>query len=259
MTEPRPELPEGGTEPGDGAQSQTVRAQMRLRELILGGELEAGSRIAELALVERLRMSRTPIRMALVRLHEEGLLELLASGGFSVKAFSEADVHDALEIRGTLEGLAARMAAERGVPDALLAQARDCVARIDELLEPEALSEARFDGYVAQNERFHRLLAQMCGSPSVQRQLARAMMLPFASPNSFLPLRGRAPDGRRNLLVAQEQHRAVLEAIARREGARAEALMREHARLARGKLSHAMLSRALDQVPGAALIRPPAG
>ena len=84
--------------------SQTVRVQLRLRELILGGELKPGARIAELTLVERLNASRTPIRMALVRLQEEGLLEALPHGGFAVKDFSEADIHDAIELRGTLSG-----------------------------------------------------------------------------------------------------------------------------------------------------------
>ena len=88
----------------DGQSSQTVKALLSLRDLILTGELKAGDRISELAVVERLGVSRTPIRMALVRLEEEGLLELIPSGGFSVKAFSERDITDAIEIRGTLEG-----------------------------------------------------------------------------------------------------------------------------------------------------------
>src|SRR5947207_4679399 len=115
----------------DTGVSQTVKAQLRLRELIVGGELKPGSRIAELSLVERLGASRTPIRMALVRLEEEGLLEALPNGGFAVRDFSEADIRDAIEVRGTLEGLAARLAAERGITSVLLAEARDWIARID--------------------------------------------------------------------------------------------------------------------------------
>ncbi len=111
----------------DGAGSQTVRAQLRLRELILGGELAPGARIPELALVERLGVSRTPVRAALVRLAEEGLLEALPGGGFAVRDFSETDICDAIELRGTLEGLAARLAAERGVGAVVLAGFRDCL------------------------------------------------------------------------------------------------------------------------------------
>jgi GntR family transcriptional regulator of vanillate catabolism len=241
---------------GTASTSQTVRTQLRLRELIVGGELKPGSRIAELTLVERLGASRTPIRMALVRLQEEGLLEALPNGGFAVKDFSESDIHDAIELRGTLEGLAARLAAERGVGAVLLADARDCLSRIDDLLAPRELTDDSFTGYVEQNGRFHSLLAEMAGSELVQRQLERAKTLPFASPNGFVMVQSTGPDARDVLIVAQEQHRSVVEAIVQREGARAEALMREHARIAHRNLRQALQShQALKLLPGASLIR----
>lgn len=241
----------------DGAAvSQTVRVQLRLRELIVGGELKPGTRIAELALVERLGASRTPIRMALVRLQEEGLLEALPNGGFAVRDFSEHDIHDAIEVRGTLEGLAARLAAERGVSPVLLAEARDCLERIDALLAEPALSEASFSGYVEQNGRFHALLTEMAGSDLVARQIERAVQLPFASPNGFVMVQATGPRARDALVVAQHQHRAVVDAIVQREGARAEALMREHARIAHDNLREALRShQTLQLVPGASLIR----
>ena len=243
--------------PDDGAAlSQTVRTQLRLREMIVGGELKPGVRIAELALVERLGASRTPIRMALVRLQEEGLLAALPNGGFTVKDFSESDIHDAIELRGTLEGLAARLAAERGVGAVLLAEARDCLARIDALLAESELSEASFTGYVEQNGRFHALLAEMAGSELVARQIERATMLPFASPNGFVLVQSTGPRARDTLVVSQAQHRSVIEAIVRREGSRAEALMREHARIAHANLREALQShKTLQMVPGVNLIR----
>lgn len=236
--------------------SQTVRVQLRLRELILGGELKPGARIAELTLVERLGASRTPIRMALVRLQEEGLLEALPHGGFSVKDFSEYDIHDAIELRGTLEGLCARLAAERGVSTVLMTEARDCVEQIDALLAAPSLSEESFTGYVQHNGRFHDLLAEMSGSDMVRRQLERAKTLPFASPNGFVLARSTGPDARDALVVAQAQHRGVLDAIRQREGSRAESLMREHARIAHGNLRAALADhRSWQRVPGASLIR----
>ena len=93
--------------------SVQVRALLQLRELILSGELAGGSRITELAVVQRLGASRTPVRAALMRLEQEGLLEALPSGGYAIKTFSERDVSEAIELRGTLEGLSARLAAER--------------------------------------------------------------------------------------------------------------------------------------------------
>ena len=236
--------------------SRTVRTQLRLRELILGGELRPGQRIAEMGLVERLGASRTPIRMALARLQEEGLLEALPHGGYAVKDFSEADVADAIELRGTLEGLAARLAAERGVTSVVMLEARECLARIDTVLAPPRLDDDSFGAYVEWNGRFHALLGEMSGSDVVMRQVERAKLLPFASPNGFVLAQPIGPAARDMLVVAQSQHRAVLEAIAHRESARAEALMREHARIAHGQLREALQNQqVLQRVPGASLIR----
>ena len=236
--------------------SQTVKAQLRLRELILGGDLVAGDRVTELALVDRLGVSRTPVRAALLALQDEGLLEPLPGGGCAVKAFSEAQIRDAIEVRGTLEGLAARLAAERGVAPSLLALAAQTLARIDALLAAPALTERSFSGYVDDNARFHALLASMADSEAVQRQTERAAAQPFASPSAFVMAATAGPQARDQLVVAQAQHHAVLEAIERREGARAEALMREHSRIAHRNLSDALTSRnGLRGLPGAGLIR----
>jgi len=109
-----PETSKRGAPPEKGADravSQTLKALLDLRELVLRGELRPGERVSELQMVERLGVSRTPVRTALVRLQDEGLLEAIPSGGFAVKAFTEREVLEAIEIRGTLEGLAARLAA----------------------------------------------------------------------------------------------------------------------------------------------------
>lgn len=236
--------------------SQTVKAQLRLRELIVSGELEPGERVPELALVERLGVSRTPVRTALQALQGEGLLDILPGGGYAVKAFGEAEVRDAIEVRGTMEGLAARLAAERGAAPLLLTEARECLAAIDALLAAPSLDETAFQGYIEHNARFHALLAEMAGSDVVQRQVERAAALPFASPNGFVMARTEGAGARDTLVVAQAQHHAVLEAISAGEGARAESLMREHARVAQKNLSQTLASRqALLRVPGARLIR----
>jgi GntR family transcriptional regulator, vanillate catabolism transcriptional regulator len=239
----------------DSSASQAVKAQLWLRELILAGELPGGARIAELAIVERLGVSRTPIRAALMRLEQEGLLEALPSGGYAVRTFSEGDVCDAIEMRGTIEGLAARLAAERGVPNALLDEARSCLERIDAVLGQPALDEEAFTRYVSLNETFHNLLRDMAGSELVARELDRVVRLPFASPSAFVVVQANSPQARDMLVVAQDQHRQVLDAIQVREGSRAESIMREHARIARRNLREAMLSHDLDRMPAVRLIR----
>lgn len=239
----------------EAASSQAVKAQLRLREMILAGELPSGTRIAELSIVEKLGVSRTPIRAALVRLEQEGLLDALPGGGFAVRTFSEGDVSDAIELRGTIEGLAARLAAERGVPAGVLAEARACLARIDEVLDRPALDDDAFLHYVTLNQAFHNLLARMCASAVIRREIERVVNLPFASPSAFVVLQSDSPRARDMLVVAQDQHRQVLDAIERREGARAEGIMREHARIARRNLAEAMAEHNLHRMPAVRLIR----
>ena len=236
----------------DRSVSQTVKAQLALRDQILSGALRPGERISELQAVETTGASRTPVRMALVRLEEEGLLEAIPSGGFMVKAFSERDVLDSIELRGTLEGLAARFAAERGVSARELEPLRECHAAIDEL----PISVDAFSAYVTLNARFHALLTELSRSPPLIRQIDRAAALPFASPSGFVMAQSALPEAQQILIIAKEHHRIVIDAIENREGARAEAVMREHARLAVRILRLALRNRThLDLLPALALIK----
>lgn len=236
--------------------SQAIKAQQRLREWILAGDLPSGARIAELALVDRLGMSRTPIRAALMHLKQEGLLAPLPGGGYAVRTFSEREVADAIELRGTLEGLAARLAAERGVRAALLHQARACLDQIDAVLQAASLNDETFSDYVALNGQFHKQLSEMADSAVLAREIERASSLPFASASGFVGVHIHDSHARDTLVVAQHQHRQVLDAIERREAGRAEAIMREHSRIARQNMQFALRDPAASGMPGVQLIRP---
>ena len=241
--------------------SAQLRALLQLREMILAGELPGGTRIAELSIVEKLGVSRTPIRAALMRLAQEGLLEALSSGGYAVRTFSERDVTDAIELRGTLEGLSARLAAERAAPALVLSEARDCLRQIDAVLGQLTLNDESFSSYVELNARFHALLSEMAGSSVMARELDRVISMPFASPSAFVVAQANSQEARDMLVVAQDQHWQVLSAIEQREGARAEAIMREHSRLAQRNLhkvllgSHEPGSLNSASIPGVRLIR----
>src|SRR2546428_9497459 len=93
--------------------SHSARTLLRLREMLFTGVFQRGERLSEIPLGARLGVSRTPIRLALERLAHEGLLESSRSGGFVVREFTVDAVWDAIEVRGVLEGTAARLAAER--------------------------------------------------------------------------------------------------------------------------------------------------
>ena len=236
------------------ASSQSLKAILGLRDLVYSGNVAPGERLSEIAISERLGISRTPLRAALARLEQEGILEAIPSGGYAVRSFTEADVADAIELRGLVEGAAVRLAAERGVTSSRIAFARGLLARLDEALgaSPEVMD---FDAYVALNAEFHDMLAGLSGSEIFRRELEKVTQLPFAGPSAFMHAQAELPVFRASLWIGQSHHRAIVEAIEAREGTRAEALAREHARLARQNLDFVMKNRSLiNRVPGLSLL-----
>ena len=238
--------------------SQTINAILTLREQIVNGDLMPGERLLELALVEKLGMSRTPIRAALTRLAEEGLLEKMSGGGFAVREFTRRDIEDAIEARGVLEGMAARLAAERGVDSAVLAETKECLIQFDRLLEKTEFDSEDFDRYFELNGFFHNQLLVLADSFVIEHLQRRAVVLPFAAPNAFVMAQSEIGNAWKIFFVAQEQHKAIIEAIENREGTRAEALAREHARLSLTTLKTALKTEAaLEQVPGLKVVNTP--
>jgi GntR family transcriptional regulator of vanillate catabolism len=233
--------------------SQTTRALLGLRELILSGEFGHGDRMSELPLVERLGVSRTPVRLALATLEHEGLLRALPAGGYVVREFTRADIDDATELRGVLEGTAARFAAERGPARRDLRALQTVSEEIAEVIH-QADYES-FERYVGLNDRFHATLVGMGGSPLLQRALDAITAVPFASASAFVLTEAELPASREILVIAHSQHLALIEAIEQRKGARAENIAREHARLALTNLQLVLRHRGvLSRVPGHSLI-----
>ncbi len=112
---------------------------------------------------------------------------------------------------------------------------REVVGQLDEVLGVDAHA-MDFNRYEALNGKFHRLLWDLAGSDLLRREIERMTSLPFASPNAFVNTQVDVPAFYRTLVVAQAQHKSIVAAIELREGARAEGLAREHARLARQNL-----------------------
>jgi GntR family transcriptional regulator of vanillate catabolism len=200
-----------------------------LRQLIIEGRYPPGTRLAEIPVADALGVSRTPVRLAFRTLAQEGLLERVGKRGLVVRAFTEADVWCAVEVRGALEGLAARRIAEAGAPEALLAQLRECLTDGEAVLAAGRLSARSVDRWSALNRRFHAAIVEAAGSRVIADAIARNNHLPFAAADSIAIDRRALGAEFRKLQLAQLQHRLIVEAIARGEAARAEALMREHA------------------------------
>ena len=244
------------TRSGQVRASQTVKAMLRLRQLILDGSLKPGERVPELALVQHTGVSRTPIRAALIQLAEEGLLQPSTSGGFVVRQFDEQEVFDAIDLRGTLEGAAARRAADRHLSHEQLAPIRDCVGAMDTIASIRKLDTQHFYDYVRLNEEFHRLLVVMANSAVLSRAIDRVLALPFASPSAFVLAQAELPHAQKILTTAQDHHRSILKAIASGDAEEAERLAREHSTLAKRNLATANAQESqMRRVVGGNLIK----
>jgi GntR family transcriptional regulator of vanillate catabolism len=206
---------------------------VRLREMIARGDLAPGQRLTEVDLAAQMGVSRTPIRQALPALAQEGLLARVGARGYEVRAFNVRDILDGLEVRGAIEGLAARAVAESGAPETLLAGLRKCLAEGDAVFAKGRLSPADEPLYVDMNSRFHSLIVEAAGSAVFSQALQRNNSIPFAGAGAPV-----FSNTERNALFeitrhAHQQHHAIVDALAHGQGARVEALFREHVYAAR--------------------------
>ncbi|HEX6845228.1 MAG TPA: GntR family transcriptional regulator [Actinomycetota bacterium] len=213
--------------PGDdttGAPVFTARPDRRkmtdwvweeLREAIIELRLRPGEPLREVALAEQLGVSKTPLREAFTRLEQEGLVETTSFKGAVVTGYSERDLQEIYELRALLEGAAARAAAERSTP-ATIDALRDVVARSRELRDAGDLVGladllGEFDTIVyaqVTNERIGALI------DNLRAHLTRIGKLTEAIP-------GR-------VVASVEEHAAIVDAIAARDGAEAERAIRAH-------------------------------
>ena len=201
----------------------------QLRRWLAEGRYPAGARLAEETVAQQLGVSRTPVRLAFRTLAQEGLLESAGKRGFVVRAFSADDVRCAVEVRGVLEGLAARRLCERGLDAAERAVFAECLAQGDALLAKGLLRADDIECWSALNSRFHAALVAGAGSRVVADAIARNDHLPFASADSITFEAERLSGETTKLQIAQLHHRLIVDALLAREGGRAEALVREHA------------------------------
>jgi len=233
--------------------SQVSRATLGLREMILRGALRPGERIAEIPLSAKLGVSRTPLRLAFEKLEHEGLVKALPHTGFAASEFSIADIWDAIETRGILEGASARLAAERLSNPAQLEPMR----KINRAMEGiSTINVESFTRYLDLNQAFHMAIVDLANNQILRRAIEQVYKFPFASPSSRVLLAKTLPGSKQIFPIAEEQHRALIDAIEHREGARAESLGREHSRLTRRNLEEALADRNfLETFPGARLIK----
>jgi DNA-binding GntR family transcriptional regulator len=190
------------------------KAYHLIKEKIITLELRPSSVIDEQSLMEELDLGRTPIREALLRLAAEGLVDIIPRRGMFVANVSITDLQKIFEVRITLEGLCARLAAQR--------IAEEQIAQMETILQDlEQVQNGDGEALMVIDERFHALLYQAADNEFLAELLER-----LYAPS--LRLWHLVLDRLSDVRGAIEQHRGVAEALKAGDGAQAEALIQQH-------------------------------
>ncbi|WP_445115818.1 GntR family transcriptional regulator [Acinetobacter sp. WZC-1] len=208
--------------------SSGQRVLLKLRKMIISGELEGGSRIAEIPTAELLGVSRQPVRIAFRLLEQEGLLIKNPTRGYTVREFSAQLVNDALEVRGVLEGLAAKNLAEIGLSEAQKKTLLNCIHAMEKLFQKDSFDEDGLETYHHYNVIFHDTIIQGSNNVALMQALARNNQLPMASAQALTFDESQALSEYRRLHCAHLQHYAIYDALIHGRSGTAESLMREH-------------------------------
>ena len=204
-----------GNEQNEKAGGLASKVYHQIRAEILRGELVPGESVTEMGLASDCGVSRTPVREALRQLELEGLVELIPNKGAVILGIRPEDICDIYRIRSLLEGDAAARAAQRAT--------EEDVRRLTEILDLTEfyISKENLQQLQAMDGQFHQLIYEMSGSRMLRHVLKDLHYYIGLTRAASLKSEGRA-------VRSVQEHRKVLEAIARRDSAAAQKQMTLH-------------------------------
>lgn len=218
------------TDPPEAGPSRGGAIADKLRAGILDGNYGPGAHLNEVHLSREFGVSRTPIRGALQILVGEGLLQYTPNKGYSVRAFETSEIIDAFEMRALAEGLAARLAAERGLSatdEMNLSSALEALDRA-EAFAATAVAEGETSvvdlraAYSDANERFHTAIHRAAASRLVADVITLCSRIPLTLTRHIIDFKIDKIHDR------VEEHHRISDAIFSRRPREAEHLMYEH-------------------------------
>lgn len=205
--------------------------QVEIEQLILRGDLAIGQRVNESELATRFGTSRGPIREALRALEESRLVRSEKNRGVFVREISVAEADEIYDVREALDELIGQRVAERATPQ----QLRDLETVLAEMDGATRMQDIK--SYHALNLKFHDMLVDFAGNARLNesyRLLTKGLLL--------FRLRGLQDGG--GFAVSNTEHKAVVQAIAARDCARAGRLLRRHASESRARMHKAAAAAA---------------
>lgn len=201
-------------------QDQSLRGKVfqRLREDILSGVYQENDELREVSIGEELGVSRTPVREALRQLELEGLVTIVPNKGAYVKGITKKDVHDIYKIRSLLEGLCAKWATEH-ITDQQIEELEEIVLLSEFHLKKQGQGKAKqvsdLDG------KFHRVLYEASNSRILEHVLSDFHKYVKMARTMSVGEKERAEK-------SIDEHRAILEAIRKKDANLAEQLANQH-------------------------------
>jgi DNA-binding GntR family transcriptional regulator len=216
--------------------SRVDRAYREIKRRVLGNFYPPGLRVLEQELAHQLGVSRTPVREALIRLEQEGLVEIVPRHGMRVVPISPEDMREIYEVITSLEARAAERLAERHPDRAAIAP----MIEAQEAME-QALEHGDLDAWATADERFHRALVELCGN----RRLAQTALAVFDQVHRarMVTLRIRPLPTQSNV-----EHEALIEAILAGDPDRAWQLHHDHLSRAMELLTEILKRYNLEQL-----------
>jgi len=199
-------------------QHQTLREKIleNIRDAILKGELKPGERVSEPDIAERYGISRTPIREAFRQLESEGYLTVVPRKGAVVAKHTEKDIEEFYSIKSVLEGYAAHLAAEK-----MTAKDLDKLEAINNRLAKLSKTNDVKTFFRVHNE-FHEYFIRAAGNQRLL-ELIHQLLQKF----EYLRVASLSINGRMEISV--QEHKKILDAFRRNDGAAADLLVRKNA------------------------------
>lgn len=207
----------------------------RIRNDIIHNVYSEGTRLSEAQLCETHNVSRTPVRLALRLLEREGVVKRGEGRGYAVVRPTVDDILQAVQVRGHLESLAARLMALQPDRSAHLGKMEDAIETIDRIIDLQRLDDDVIRQLHGANITFHTTILSACGNSYVPFTCEQISHLPMLSAGSMVFDRNMLdhPDeqerGIFRMRIGNSQHQVIYEAISRGDPVRAEGMMREHA------------------------------
>lgn len=191
----------------------------QLRKKIFEKTLTSGQRLPEVAIAKELQVSRTPVREALRRLENEGLVQIIPGWGACLASPTKQEIIDTYEVRGELEQMAVRKAARIITPLQL--------CRLQEQIdaERETFQQRNLESYLTINDNFHIIIADASGNGTLVSYIKNILSRTFVQMIFFESFFDFATN------PSLEEHIAILEALKRHDEPTCLKLMQEHLRL----------------------------